>query len=323
MFRIEQPTNFPIGTMNSYLFLEPEPVLIDCSVNTDEALSSLLSGLSSHGLTPRDLTKIIITHAHSDHMGLLGRLGELTEAEIWVTPIAWPWATNYQALWRQRSELVARTMRLGGVPEAGIERAVHFTRDVIPSFWSAADPTRLVDFPIDGTLEFGGHRWQVIYTPGHASSHTCFYQPEQKIILSADTLLPRVPLPLIEEWPHDPTVRMPGLPHLVQTLKLLQGYDFSIAYPGHGPPLNNPQVIIAEQLVRIEKRRERCLELVQLGRHTAFEVVQELYGHILQRDPYTAFCLTLGYLDLLEEAQLVKKRVVDGVWIYLNSPENP
>lgn len=313
-FCLPQPTTFPIGTMNSYLFLEPEPVLIDCSVHNDEALSSLVSGLSSHGLKLSDLKKVIITHAHSDHMGLIGPLSEQSDAEIWVNSISRPWATDSKERWGLRADLVHNAMTLAGFPAEMVDTAANYTRRVLASYWSTADPDRLVEFPIDGRLEFGGRTWEVVYTPGHAISHTAFYQPEDRVMISGDILLPRIPMPLVEEKAHDPAERMHSLPRLAGSLRLLESMAIDIAYPGHGPVITNGRVIIREQLARIDTRRRRCRALVAAGHQTVWEVTQELYGHILKHSPYFAFCLTLGYLDLLEERGEVEKEAVGGVW---------
>lgn len=72
--RIALPTLHHSLMVNTYLFLDPEPVLVDCGLNTPESWIGLNSALNKHGISLKDLKKIIITHAHIDHMGLAGRI---------------------------------------------------------------------------------------------------------------------------------------------------------------------------------------------------------------------------------------------------------
>lgn len=38
------------------------------------------------------------------------------------------------------------------------------------------------------TVDFAGRRVEVLFTPGHTSGHICYYLPEEKLLLAADTL---------------------------------------------------------------------------------------------------------------------------------------
>ena len=42
------------------------------------------------------------------------------------------------------------------------------------------------------TIETDAGTWHVVETPGHAPSHVCLHQPEQRLLISGDHLLGRV-----------------------------------------------------------------------------------------------------------------------------------
>ena len=44
--RLELPTGFEFGTVNAYLFAEPEPVLVDTGLKTEAGWSALQAGLA-------------------------------------------------------------------------------------------------------------------------------------------------------------------------------------------------------------------------------------------------------------------------------------
>ena len=53
--RIELPTPFAVGPVNAYLFTEPEPILVDTGVDSDESWQVLEYELARHNLAISDL----------------------------------------------------------------------------------------------------------------------------------------------------------------------------------------------------------------------------------------------------------------------------
>src|ERR1700712_4375195 len=82
----------PIGanaveSVNMYVLADGDKVtIVDCGVwrpdLADGGLGSLEAGLEGAGYALRDVSRIVVTHAHIDHYGLAGRLMELTGAEL-------------------------------------------------------------------------------------------------------------------------------------------------------------------------------------------------------------------------------------------------
>ena len=69
--QIPTPTPFYVGPINAYL-IEDEPLtLIDSGVKTDEAEQALRAGLTALGLGFGDIERLVITHSHLDHYGLM------------------------------------------------------------------------------------------------------------------------------------------------------------------------------------------------------------------------------------------------------------
>jgi hydroxyacylglutathione hydrolase len=57
----------PLGISNAFLLLGDRPILVDAGSPGDE--DRLIAGLSEHGLTPKDLSLVVLTHSHTDHAG--------------------------------------------------------------------------------------------------------------------------------------------------------------------------------------------------------------------------------------------------------------
>src|SRR5438105_2805571 len=61
-----------------------EAALVDNGWNTDAAHEALAEGLAEHDSSPKQLSKLIITHVHPDHFGLTGRLVEESGATVYM-----------------------------------------------------------------------------------------------------------------------------------------------------------------------------------------------------------------------------------------------
>ena len=79
-----------VESVNCYVIARRRPGdLVDCGVwlpdQPDGGLAALEAGLEGAGFALRDVSRIVVTHAHIDHYGLAGRLMELTGAELGCT----------------------------------------------------------------------------------------------------------------------------------------------------------------------------------------------------------------------------------------------
>ncbi len=314
--RIELPTGMQMGSVNAYLFKEPEPILVDTGLKSDESWEALQLGLAQEGLTVLDISRVIITHAHVDHDGQAGLIVDQSDADVWISELGAPWL---QFTTEQRTRR-ATYYRENFLPATGLDTAV--IQLIISGLGSMGDqrapltPERIHSFPIDGVLQMGGKPWQVLYTPGHASMQTCFYQPESRLLLSADMLLAVTPVPVVESPPEGSTERVPGLPLFMQSMDLIEGLDVELVLPGHGRPFGDHRQVILRQRERINKRKEECRQWIEAGIATPADLVEKMYVHRPVQFRFAGLWMLLGYLDLLEAEGAIELRTIGGVWHY-------
>src|ERR1019366_1717787 len=295
--RIELPTIYGMKTVNSFLFTEPEPILIDCGENTPEAWNALIKGLADNGLKISDIKKVYITHTHIDHVGMAGRIAKETNAEIWVSEKAIDYVLNHDTFLKAIQKLAfTTTTKLWGkvTSESPIYK---FTTSMgkATEAWEDIPENQIKVYPLGTQLNFGNENWKVIFMPGHSNTQTIHFQEETKKILSADMLLIVTPTPFYELSDGLNGSRIKGLPIMLQSYDTLNNLDFTIAYPGHYETIENPKEIISKQVAHIHQRKMQCFDFIKNGT-TNF---QNLYSQMYSRFSITAITMLVGYLDLL------------------------
>ncbi len=313
--QIPLPIPYAVGPVNSYLFIEPEPTLIDCGVSSDDSWKALTTALAQHQLTIADIRRVIITHAHVDHMGMAGKIVAHSPAQIWVAAMNYDWAVHLPQKWQRRMDFMGSVIRRFGL-SAEQQQAILGGMARTPILWDVVPAERVVTFPVDGRIEIGGQPWQVIYTPGHSNTQTCFYQPASRQFLAADMLLPVTPTPVIEEPLDGSDERIPGLPLFLESLALVETLDIDQVYPGHGDLFTDHRALIQRQRARIHQRKEECLTLIRNGLQTFPEFFTAMYGQHPYADRFSALGMLVGYLDLLVAEKAVVMWEENGVYHY-------
>jgi glyoxylase-like metal-dependent hydrolase (beta-lactamase superfamily II) len=143
----------------SYLLdTDDGPALFDCGPS--RTVDALKAGLADHGLALTDVRHLLLSHIHLDHAGAAGVLvREHPALQVHVSPIGAPHLVD-------PSRLERSARRLYG--------------DTFDSLWGELAPVprenvHALDGPMfDGTV-LGLESFP---TPGHASHHVCFLDPD-------------------------------------------------------------------------------------------------------------------------------------------------
>jgi len=304
--RIELPTIFGMKTVNSFLFKEPEPILIDCGENSNESWDALNKGLNENGLQLSDIKKIYITHMHIDHMGMAGRIADEFGTEIWVNDKSVSRVLNYiefsKLMKTMAFEITSKFWGIDSTDTANPMYSASKSEGKTRNTWTAISEQNLKVYTAGDVLRFGDEDWEVMYMPGHSDTQTVYFQKESKRMLSADMLLSVTPTPFYELSNGLTGDRIKGLPVMMQSYQRLSELDFTIAYPGHYDVIHNPKEIIQKQVDHIHKRKMECFEFIKSGNDT----YKKLYGLMYDKFTFTAVTMLVGYLDLLVEEQKIR-----------------
>lgn len=171
---------------NAYLIRSPDGLtLVDTAVKG--VRPRLERQLSRAGYQLTDIRRILITHAHVDHVGGLAELVQATNAKVWAHRLAAPIIRGDMPAPRPAPDDVSTQDKLIG--------------RLISSFVGGEQPPA----PVDRELEDGDILDEVlpglavIHLPGHAPGQAGFWLPQNKLLIGGDVMMhltPRLTRPL-------------------------------------------------------------------------------------------------------------------------------
>jgi glyoxylase-like metal-dependent hydrolase (beta-lactamase superfamily II) len=190
----------------------------------------VLASLRQVGRAPQDVRAVLLTHAHTDHVGnaalfaehapVLAHPAELAQlrGEVWhqVSPVAI--ARN---AWRPG--VLPWTLR--AVRHGGLSRP------------TVADPKPL---PLEGdALDVPGHPVPVP-TPGHTPGSCCFYLREHGVLITGDSLVTAHPVTSRRGPQLIPSMFQHDEAQAGASLAALRSLPGEVIVPGHGPVHRGP-----------------------------------------------------------------------------------
>ncbi len=270
-------------------------MLIDTGMHEPGSMAQLERAMEQVNLRPEHVRLIACTHAHSDHWGQAATIAERAGCEFWMHPNyehGSRSAENPQAVLAGRLEVG----RQSGVPQAVLDRYAERLRaqPLGSGVARVIEPDRPLVNGVQIDTDLGP--WTVYETPGHAPSHVCLYQPEQRILISGDHVLGRVSLFYDYGWTPDP------VGEFLRSLDVVAGLDARLGLSGHGRPFVDVRGHIDASRKLVLEREARALGALSGGPRAAVEVAPDVHGEPLTEGNASWFLQeTLCYLRHLEE----------------------
>ncbi len=182
----------PLGTNCYFVVDEHKNAVV---IDPGSEAQKLIEYIQASGIT---LQYILLTHAHFDHIGAV----ESIRNEYKVSVVA-----------HKEEKMLLRS------PEHNLSRPIN-RRDLICPYDELIEE--------GAQISIGLHTFEVIHTPGHSPGGVCYYEKQQKILFSGDTLfqgsIGRTDFPMGDQGQLIRSIRE----------KLLILPEDVVVYPGHG-----------------------------------------------------------------------------------------
>jgi len=209
---------------NVYLLIDDKLTLVDTGFKG--RANQILRKVKQLGFSPSDISRIIITHHHADHIGSLAMLKKITGAMVLAHSADAPYIDGrLPQPGPVRPSLPGKFLhRLGlffPVAPSTVDQAVN-EGDVLP---------------IIGGLK-------VLHTPGHTPGSICIFSPEERVLLAGDLLANRFRLGLPSK------TFTADMKQEINSIKRLVKLDFDIICFGHGAPITHHAGRAVTDLIR-------------------------------------------------------------------------
>ena len=130
------------------------------------------------------------------------------------------------------------------------------------------DPTFTPDIPLANNDTIAG--LTALHTPGHASDHVCFAQPDTGVLFSGDHVM---------SWSTSIVSPPDGnMAAYMASLRLLLARDDRLYLCGHGPALPDPAKLVRGMLNHRAAREAAVLATLERGPATPDELVTTMYA---------------------------------------------
>jgi glyoxylase-like metal-dependent hydrolase (beta-lactamase superfamily II) len=248
--------------LNSYLVRGNDGwLLLDTGWNIPESLETLERKLSEIGIDFADISQIVVTHSHPDHFGTASALMKLCPAELafhqvesdHIQELRFRVTSDRDGFFREQ----AKRWRLVGLPDKIIGRFTDISQPYIREIVSCPLPHRTLQS--GEIISTGIFNFEVILTAGHTPGHICLYEPERRVFLSGDHILP-ITTPVISV--PEPRFENP-LKSYLDSLQAVKDLDVDIVLPAHENIFNDLRQRVEEILLHHDDRKAAVVEYRQ------------------------------------------------------------
>jgi len=322
--RIEVRIPFPLKWVNSYYIQDSVPTLIDTGINTEEGFQAVSLAIRKNAGALADIKRIILTHGHLDHMGLAGRIADISGAEVFIH--LGDRDKIVKGMERETMEIskgYCQFFREAGLHEDLVQEMINF---ILLRFRKFVSPLSRVNILAGGeTFGFDDFQLKVIHSPGHSAGSICLFNEDDGTFFSGDSLLEKItPNAVIEIENKEVRNGYKSLICYLRSLEVISALDVSLVLPGHGSPFSSHRKRIEEikkhhrlrkqEVLNILKAyEERLLERLDM---TVWMITQQLFPNIKFWDIFLGLSETQGHLEILEEETLITSCKVNNERFY-------
>ena len=304
------PTPFAVGDVNAYLIKGDALTLVDVGPKTDQAYVALKAGIEEAGYNLADIEQVVLTHHHPDHAGWVDAFEQATILGHVYNQV---WLTKDEDFLRYHDEFYKKCLIEEGVPVEYLRWIEKMRR-----------PLNFIgNRPLDGFLKEGeelpGHpNFQVLETLGHAQSHLSFWSNQDGILIGGDHILEKISSnPLIEPPLDKGAERSKSMLQYNASLKRVQSLGVQKIYSGHGNEVFNIYELITTRLEKQKERAFKVLDMMNDGEKTIYELTQQLFPTVYEKELGLTLSETIGQIDyLMDEGYINERRNEKGILLY-------
>jgi glyoxylase-like metal-dependent hydrolase (beta-lactamase superfamily II) len=333
LYRLRTPmTSNALPWIMPYAFRGATGVtLFDSGYGTPEAQEALTAQLAVLGYRPSDVQRLIVSHAHPDHLGLATWLREQApDHELILLGAEADWfdeTHRHDSDWFERNN--------GWLIRHGIDPDEIDDEHSGPPWKDSADAKHPGDEKPDAAtetnrrswqmehvtpdrrmndgdiLEFDGWRLQCVWTPGHTPGHLCAYETNHRLTFTGDHVLSRI-TPHVGYSGDDEARHRNPLRDFRASLEKVAALDTALALPAHEELIEDLPARCRAIIEHHDHRLDEVRDGIGTGRASGIEIASV----VTWNKPWSTFSLhkkrmamgeTVSHLELLRHEGRVRR----------------
>jgi glyoxylase-like metal-dependent hydrolase (beta-lactamase superfamily II) len=310
--RLDLP--FRLNHVNIYLLADGDGwAMVDTGIGNDDTIAAWTK-LFDGPLKGKPISKVIVTHAHPDHVGQAGWMVQRFNCPFYMSQVEYLQGVYHQN--RRTEERLVNTrqfFRRHGMDEKITEQLLGRGQDYLKKTVPLPAAYRRLSDGDD--LVIGTRTFRVITGAGHSPDQVMLYCEADKLFLSADQVLSKIS-PNVSVWAHEPDENSLGsyLRSLKRIAEMLP--EDVLVLPGHGVPFHGLKIRI-KQLA--DHHEERCQMIAaackDTGKTSAELVPVVFHKHKLDahQTGFAAGELIAHVNHMLAQQRLISTLGADGV----------
>lgn len=314
-YRITLPMPFRLRHVHAYALVDGKEIaLFDTGMLMPGAYEKLEADIKSIGLSVESIRDIYITHTHTDHCGMAEEIQKKSNARLHLSEVSHQVHSHFL----EAGNLIAQArvfFARQGLPPSEIEAIVAEIQDI-----SARTPRFTVHTFLRNNeiRRFGNRSFEVIFTPGHAAGHVCFFFRDENLLLAGDHVLPYI-APSLSPNIYDDVFE--PLKSYLESLEIIDKLPITTIYPGHGNSFSGVDDRIQEICTHHTLKKQALLKNIGSDPKTTYVICGEMLGGAAaNRDDWEKFMAlneTCVYLQELKRDGAVKESMINGMLCYI------
>lgn len=300
-----------LGSINCYVYQNGEDyTLIDAGIEGGEFEQFFYQKLKEYKIEINQITRIILTHFHNDHIGVVNQVTNEYPVPVYASEIAIPRLKCEDDYLMKKLNFYYRLYEQYGVPEFARERMAKMEH-------TFHNKENVMIYPpilqLEDGQEIGG--LHVVAAPGHSPDSICLFDAETGWLFAGDFLLATGMTNALIDHDDSGNITNP-ISQYIDSIDKMKTYNVRTVFAGHKEIYENLNDVMEKSLSKIEYKLQKVVSKISEGHHTAKQLGEVIYG--VRFAKYFTFLISdiIGLTLLAEQRGLIIREIRGGEWYF-------
>ena len=301
--------NNPLKFLSSYVIQGDNPLIIDTGFNQKECSNAFYAGIEELEIDLKK-AKVLATHLHSDHCGLIGELEkncEIIMGEKEAKAICDIGSVSYKKKFEEY-------IYMYDLQKFGV------TVDNHPGYaYRPNKPSNITTVKENDIIKVGDYEFTVLFMPGHTPGHITLYEKKEKILFGGDVILANI-TPTVTFWGFEEDI----LKTYLSTLKRISEMDIDVIFTSHRSFIYDYKKRVQdlfdhheERLAEVEKiTSENWISVADTASKMTWSIRAKNWEEFPKAQKWFATGEAMAHLEHLYKESIIDRINKDGVLFY-------